>query len=288
MPPPPGRCTSSSTTSGTCCSIAATASSTSAASATTSTAPPELGLHTGAEHRVVVDEHDTQRRGRLRSRTSRSWLAGRTSSRTCSASLLGERGVTGINRRTSVPLSGCCSRPPRATVAARSGRRSSVVRRAGPRGTSSRSKPRPTVADEDLELALGRLGVHVDLRRAGVLGSVDHRLPGGRHDGRGGRVDRAVADRHQLDRHVVRDLDLADRVLERCLDGRRPGRRALEQPGTQLALLGAGELSSRSPGRRPGAGSGPASAAPSRAGAPRRRHAPGCGCARSARGAGLG
>ena len=126
------------------------------------------------------------------------------------------------------------------------------------------------------------LGVHVDPVDPGVLGRVDHRLAGRLASAATSASSGSVADRDDLDRHLVGVLDLGGRSAQRG-DERVAGLLVVAvQPGPQLALLPAGQRRDRRPGRRRSSAAAPGSAAPSRAGGRRRRRAPATGPARGA------
>ena len=161
-PPPPGRCTSSSTTSGRVAVITATACSTSSASPTTSTGVAELGPHAGAEHPVVVDEHDAHPGLAARAAVTVALLVARR----------------GISSWTSVPSPGelrTSAVPPlrsiRPTIDCRTPSRSA--------GTASRSKPGPRSRTKTVDLLGLDLGVDRTGGAARVLRGVDHRLARG-------------------------------------------------------------------------------------------------------------
>ena len=186
----------------------ATASSTVGGVAEHVDQPVELGAHARAEQRVVVDDDDARHGS--------------------------------ITSSTSVPVPGVLwivARPPwrsmRAIIESRTPRRSA--------GAASGSKPGPAVAHEDLGAAVLDLGVERDRLRAGELGRVHERLAGGGDQRARALVERAVADGHDLDRHVVVGLDLGRGGLQRARERRRAGGPRVVQPGAQLALLAAGE-----------------------------------------------
>ena len=108
------------------------------------------------------------------------------------------------------------------------------------------------VAHEHVHLLRLHLDVDAHLAHLRVLGSVDHRLPGGEHERAQPVVERPVADhdRTHVDRVGVLDLrgcggDRAGQALvERRVAGRPPGAAVAGgavQPVAQLALLAAGE-----------------------------------------------
>ena len=264
-PPPPGRCTSSSTTSGWCCDRPRR--------------PPVDVGGLGDD----VDRRCRARRGRRRG-TSRGRRRSRRRCGRLIGCLLSGRG-RGRCSRTSVPSPGSTADLGGAAVPVHPVRRCCRARPAGPRGRASGSKPAPRSRTNTSTPRSVHLGVDVDRAGAGVLGGVDHRLAGGEHE-------RAQRPRRRsqsptvttLDGDAVGVLDLGRRRAQRA--GERVGavgRLAVEQPGPQVALLGAGQPGDGRRRRRRSSGSGPGSAAPSRAGARPRRRAPGCGPARRAR-----
>src|SRR5690348_14974037 len=156
-PPPPGRCTSSSTTSGRSDPIAATAVSTSSASATTLT----VGSASSS------------------ARTPRLNMAWSSTTSTLTTSVMGL--LQGKGEAHLGALAGGGAYVGRATVS-----RHAVDDRVGQSVPVARDRarvePDAAVADEHLDERLRDLGVHVDPVDAGVLGGVDDRLAGRRHD----------------------------------------------------------------------------------------------------------
>ena len=187
-PPPSGMCTSRSTTSGSRSAISSTAAATSSASPTTSTVSPS-SARTPARNRWWSSTRNT--RGRVG--VGESVLTGPAAS--------------GGSAPTSVPSPGAVrrsARPPwrriRAWIDSAIPRRSSA--------TCVGVETPPPVADEDRHLGRLDLGEQRDGRSPRPLGGVHRRLPGGRQQRPQPVVERAVADRHHVDRDPVVGLDL--------------------------------------------------------------------------------
>ncbi len=163
----------------------------------------ELGAYAGAEHGVVVDDHDAAGHG----------------------ASLGRGARVGSESRTSVPSPGTLrteALPPwrsiRPTMLLRTPCRSSA--------TAAGSKPDAAVADEHLDAVGGGLGVDVDGAGAGVLRGVGDRLAGREHQGPVLVQDRGVAHADDLDGDAVRVLDLGrDGAQGGGERGRAPPRR---------------------------------------------------------------
>ena len=176
-------------------------------------APLELGAHAGAEEPVVVDDGDAGHA-----------VPGSVSSTSVPAARLRvDRGAAAVARHAP---------DDRLAYAAPVG------------GHRGRVEARAAVADEDLQRAVGRLGVDVDGRAAAELRGVDHRLARGGDERLAAPVERPVADDDDLDRHAVGALDLAGHRLE----GRgEPIVVALAagQPRAQLAFLRARQRGDR-------------------------------------------
>ena len=100
---------------------------------------------------------------------------------------------------------------------------------------------RAAVADEDLDPGAGGLGVDVDAARTRVLGRVRHRLACGEHQRAVLVGHRRVTHADHLDRDAVRVLDLGGHRTQRGRERVGSLAVAVEEPGPQVALLGAGE-----------------------------------------------
>ena len=139
--------------------------------------------------------------------------------------------------------------PPRPRCARRRRRRGARMRPTIDSRTPRRSvghgvgvEARAAVAHEHLDALLADLGVDGHRLRSGELGGVDERLARGGDERLGARVERAVADRHDVDGDAVVLLDLGRGELERRRERAALAQRApAVQPRAQLALLAARE-----------------------------------------------
>ena len=186
----------------------------------------QLGAHAGAEHPVVVDEHDPHGAG-LRASAGRGRLAHGCSSfdRWQPQLHLGAVVAAAHARRAAVPLHPSQDRLAHAEPVG---------------GHGVEVEPVAAVAHERLDPGRPDLDVGRD-RRAAVPHRVEQGLAHGLGQRGAVRLVGPVAGDDEVDRHAVEVLDvvrdLGDRGGERRLRALRPG----VQPRPQLALLGAGQ-----------------------------------------------
>ena len=244
-PPPPGRWTSSSTTSGAVARMTATALVDVGGLAddrrrVARHRRDQLGPHTGAEQRVVVDQHDAD---------------GVTAARLGHAHLdlgAGARRGTSI---TAVPP----TRWTRPTIDSLMPRRSAA--------TVGRVEADAGVADEPGQLGVVGLDEHVDAVDVGVPGGVDDAPRGRRRPGRAMRR-RAAGRRRRPPRRARRGRPRRRRPwrsIAACSDVGSPVVRRCRTATPAARAPGAGRGSPSAADRRC-AGSAPATAAPSRGG----------------------
>ncbi len=177
---------------------------------------PQLGAHAGAEHRVVVDQHDADR---LSHGSPPAW------------------GGAAAPRCPHPASTAPCAVPPcrsiRSMMLCRSPCRSSATR--------SRSKPRPR-SRTNTSTAAGDTSAYTSIWPVpGVLGGVGHRLAGGVDDGSQALSQRAVADVDDVDGDPVGVLGRGGDPAQRAGDGALVGGLAGVQPGPEVTLLGPGE-----------------------------------------------
>ena len=139
----------------------------------------------------------------------------------------GQRAHGSITSSTSVPAPGrvwISARPPWRSI--RPEHRLAQPAPVGRHG--GEVEARPAVAHEHLDAVALHLGVDADRGVGRELDGVEHRLARGGDQRARALVERAVADRHDLDRDAVRVLDLGDRRLERGGERVVAGRSARE------------------------------------------------------------
>src|SRR3954452_23073681 len=219
-PPPSGMWTSSRTTSGLVRRMSAIASATVSASPTTSTASPSS----------VRTPDRNSRWSSTRTTRGRGWSFTRSVPRSLTGHLQADFGAL-------VEHAADGGGPTVALHPAGDGLSQAEAVGRDVRGNEAG----PAIPDEDRDPGWLHLCVDADLVDAGVLGRVDHRLPGGRDQRAHARVHGTVTDDHDLDGHAVGLLDLGGRSLEGSRQLPAVGCCWPVEPGPQLALLAAGE-----------------------------------------------